>query len=196
DRISISLETRLTLRYQVAGIFIALLSELWTAIAATIAAIVATRWTEVELLSFCLIFFGFFVSIFLLAIWRIFTNIIITEEDEPLLTLWTLSKYVSDIQKDAELKVWDEPNFLKQKETVKLNMAWNELKIYIEKNCKNESNSILKKINNFDKSNDETKRQELLKKIEFDEKFKFSTRIAPFDIYTLLTMISFYLLSV
>jgi hypothetical protein len=195
DRISISLETKLTLRYQVAAIFIALLSGVWTATAATIAAMVAASWSEVAFLSCFLILFGCFISIFLLAIWRIFTNIIITEEDEPLLTIWTLSKYVSLIQKDTQLKIWDEPTFLKHRQDVKTNEEWKELKNYIAKNCKKDSNSILIKIKNFEEVNEETKKRELLEKIEFDKKFKFGTRIAPFDIYALLAMISLYLLS-
>jgi hypothetical protein len=200
DRIHQIIENRYTLRYQVAAIFIALISGLWTAIAAIVAATFDKFLTDLSYSSI-LLGIGFCCSIVLLALWRIFTNIILTETDDLQLIFSTLQRYFEHINdKDFQLKIWDEPAFLKQKEIVGLDEDLKELKKYIGDRCKKKyrekSEPIIMKINGLLESDNEAKKRDLLNKIKFENRFKFTNRIAIFDQTAFSAIIIFLMLSI
>jgi hypothetical protein len=169
---------RLTLRYQVAALFITLIFGYWTAVA-----ILSTTSDKNGTLPFFLIFFGLLLSASLLFLWRLATHKLISDDTGDDLA-FRIEQFCID-KKTPRPKLEEDTLSECLKEETKKNMYIQSLTEFIKYSNINAPDEQIKKI----KALDDSKKKELLKNTNFEKYRQFSDGITRYDFYALISII-------
>jgi hypothetical protein len=179
DMLHTQMMNRLTLRYQVAVLFITLIVGYWTAVAI----LYITSDYESVTKPFSLILFGLLLSASFLFLWRLATHKLIDDDTGDEIAFNTKQLCINI--KKPRPKLGEEADWEKLKEEAKTNMYIITLGEFIKNSNINVPDEQIKKIRALDLS----KKTELIENTNFEKYQEFSEGIACYDRYALISII-------